>query len=199
MTGKKIRSMLFILMMGMMLVLAGCNPENGTQESSSSTMSSSSSSSSSTASSSAAGTAKSSDQAVTRKITVYFPDENGEKLIAETRTIHSKAVCEDAVEELLKGPEKKGSFAIFPKKTKLIGVTLKNGTAKVNFNRALKEDFTGGSTGEEMLVGSLVDTLTAIEGVKNVQILIEGKEIDSLSGHLDLSTPVGPMKHLIAK
>ncbi|MBQ5389910.1 MAG: GerMN domain-containing protein, partial [Anaerovibrio sp.] len=59
--------------------------------------------------------------------------------------------------------------------------------------------FVGGSTGEEMLVGSLVNTLTEFPEIKKVQILVEGKEIDSLSGHLDLSRPVERMPELIKK
>ena len=45
----------------------------------------------------------------------------------------------------------------------------------------------------------MVNTLTEFPEIKKVQILVEGKEIDSLSGHLDLSRPVERMSELIKK
>lgn len=47
-----------------------------------------------------------------------------------------------------------------------------------------------------MLVGSIVDTLTEFPEVKRVQILIDGKAIESLSGHMDLTQPLARMKQL---
>ena len=48
-----------------------------------------------------------------------------------------------------------------------------------------------------MLVGSVVDTLTEFPEVKKVQILIDGKKVESLSGHMDLSQPMGRMADLL--
>ena len=51
------------------------------------------------------------------------------------------------------------------------------------------ERFVGGSTGEEMLIGSLVNTLTEFPEITKVQITVNGKEIETISGHLDTSAP----------
>ena len=40
-----------------------------------------------------------------------------------------------------------------------------------------------------MTIDSLVYTLTEIEGIDKVQVLIEGKAIESLAGHYDWSEP----------
>jgi spore germination protein GerM len=74
---------------------------------------------------------------------------------------------------------------------------VKDGLATVDFTKELTTRFVGGSTGEEMLVGSLVNTLTEFPEVTSVLILVEGKEIDTISGHLDTSVPFKRMGELL--
>ena len=131
-------------------------------------------------------------------VKLYFPDENGEKLVAEMRKIKAKPDKYTAVmNALAEGPKEKGRVAILPKKAKVKGVTVEKETAKVNFSKELTEKFAGGSTGEEMLVGSVADTLTEFPEVKRVQILVNGKSIETISGHMDLSAPVERMGDLL--
>ena len=40
-----------------------------------------------------------------------------------------------------------------------------------------------------MLIGSLVNTLTEFPEITKVQITVNGKEIETISGHLDTSAP----------
>ena len=61
----------------------------------------------------------------------------------------------------------------------------------------LQKNFVGGSTGEEMLVGSVVNTLTEFPEIQKVQILVDGQEVETLSGHMDLSQPLPRMTELL--
>lgn len=175
-------------------MLAGCD-EQGKAGSGSSQAVTSESSSSSAASSAA------SQKAAVMDISVYYPDVNATGLVAVTKTVKAQEAekYKAAVEALLAGTDDKKLTAVFPKKAKLRKVSVSGGVAKVDFDKNLISGFVGGSTGEEMLVGSLVNTLTEFPEIKKVQILVEGKEIDSLSGHLDLSRPVERMPELIKK
>ena len=132
-------------------------------------------------------------------IKVYYPDEQGMKLIADKRTVtlDGQEKYTAAMESLLEGTKEKGQTNIIPKQAKLRSVKVENGTATVDFTGDLVKDFVGGSTGETMLVGSVVDTLTEFPEVKKVQILIDGKKVESLSGHMDLSQPMGRMADLL--
>ena len=132
-------------------------------------------------------------------IKVYYPDEQGMKLIADKRTItlDQQEKYTAAMESLLEGTTEKGQTNIIPKQTKLRSVKVANGTATVDFTGDLRKDFVGGSTGETMLVGSIVDTLTEFPEVKKVQILIDGKKVESLGGHMDLSQPLTRMTDLL--
>lgn len=49
----------------------------------------------------------------------------------------------------------------------------------------------GGSTAEALAVYAIVNSVTAnLPSVKRVQILIDGKDVDTLAGHLDLRRPL---------
>lgn len=127
------------------------------------------------------------------KVKVYFPDDAGINLIAVNRTIEIKNDAEKysaVVNLLLKNPTEKDLTVIFPKNAKINAVTYKDGTAFVDFDKNITKAFVGGSTGEELLVNSVVKTLTEFKEVQQVRFLIDGKEIETLAGHMDLSAPI---------
>ena len=66
------------------------------------------------------------------------------------------------------------------------------GVAYVDFSRELTQNHPGGSSAEELTVYSLSNTLIAnFPAIKMVRILVEGREIPSIAGHLDLTLPYG--------
>ena len=176
------------------VALAGCSEQDKAGGGSSASLASSSSSSS-------AASSSADRKSAVMDISVYYPDVNATGLVAVAKTVKAQEAdkYKAAVEALLAGTDDKKLTTVFPKKTRLLKVSVSGGVAKVDFDKNLISGFVGGSTGEEMLVGSLVNTLTEFPEIKKVQILVEGKEIDSLSGHLDLSRPVERMPELIKK
>jgi len=133
------------------------------------------------------------------KVNVYYPKDDGTGLVAVTRTVNTEKDDKytAAMKSLLTGTKEKGQTAVIPKKTKLHSVTVTDGTATVDFSKELQQNFSGGSTGEEMLVGSIVDTLTEFPEVEKVRILIDGAKVETLSGHMDLSEPIARMPELL--
>ena len=133
------------------------------------------------------------------KVRVYFPKNDGMGLAAVSRTV--KIDKEDkytaALKSLLTGTTEKGQTNIIPKQTKLRSVTVNNGTAVADFSKEMQTNFNGGSTGEEMLIGSIVNTLTDFPEVTKVRIRIEGRDVETLSGHMDLSDPLPRMAELL--
>ena len=175
------------------MVLAGCDEQKQGEAGSKTVVSSSSNSSSSSSSSSQSGS-----KAQLVNIKVYYPDENATGLVAVEKSIKdTDNKYQAAVEALMAGTEKKGLANVFPKKAKLLQVTVSGKVAKVNFSRELQKNFVGGSTGEEMLVGSVVNTLTEFPEIQKVQILVDGQEVETLSGHMDLSQPLPRMTELL--
>lgn len=194
---KRLRVILLAVLAMALLVTAGCDPNNekGTPGGSSAAISGNSGASAGSAATSS-GTEKAAKK---MNIKVYYPDKQGMKLIAVKRTIKADGSDKytEAIKSLLQGPRDKGQIAVIPKQARLKSVTVKGDVAYVDFSQDLVKKFTGGSTGEEMLVGSVVDTLTEFPEIKKVQILVEGKEIETLAGHMDLSSPIARMAGLL--
>lgn len=175
------------------MVLAGCDEQKQGEAGSKTVVSSSSSSSFSSSSSSQSGS-----KAQLVNIKVYYPDENATGLVAVEKSIKdTDNKYQAAVEALMAGTDKKGLANVFPKKAKLLQVTVSGKVAKVDFSRELQKNFVGGSTGEEMLVGSVVNTLTEFPEIQKVQILVDGQKVETLSGHMDLSQPLPRMTELL--
>lgn len=132
-------------------------------------------------------------------VKVYYPDDSGMRLVEVEREVVVDDTTDKytaAVESLLEEPDEDNLTKIFPNNAAIRSVTVENGLAIVDLDGKFLKNFVGGSTGEELLVGSVVDTLTNFPEVTRVQFLVDGKEIETLSGHMDLSTPLERMKDL---
>ena len=132
-------------------------------------------------------------------IKVYYPDDSGMKLVEVEREIvidDSTDKYTAAVETLLNEPGEDNLTKIFPNNAAIRSVEVADGLATVDFDGSFLKNFVGGSTGEEFLIGSVVDTLTNFPEVKQVKFLVDGQEIETLSGHMDLSTPLERMSDL---
>jgi spore germination protein GerM len=66
-----------------------------------------------------------------------------------------------------------------------------DGEVFVDFSRELMTTHPGGSLNELLTVYTIVQALTAnLPVVTAVQLLVDGKEVDTLSGHVDLRRPL---------
>ena len=76
------------------------------------------------------------------------------------------------------------------------------GLAVIDLNPIFADNHSSGVLVEELTVASLVQTLaTNVPGLTRVKILVDGKERDTLAGHLDLTDffDVGAMGTLVAQ
>ena len=134
---------------------------------------------------------------------LYFSDTNERFLVPEKRYIPKGKNNVEKVTELVKAlleGSKTGLVDTFPKNVNLQSVKIEGGeTVYVSFGKNLVKYHPGGSTSEMATVYSLTNTLTAnIPAVKKVKILIEGKEVESLRGHIDLRYPFTMNRDLLA-
>ncbi len=128
------------------------------------------------------------------KTKIYFSDDQEMNLIAENLTLADGSDVEKAAQEviaaLIAGPKNSSLLPTIPSGTRLLGVKVSNGLATVDFSAELRDNHSGGSSGENMTVYSIVDSLTELKGIDRVQILIEGQKVDTLAGHIDLQEPL---------
>lgn len=125
------------------------------------------------------------------QINVYFSTEDAQYLVAEQREIiEDDDLYFQIIAELNKGPESENLSATIPEEVELLEYDLDEDVLILNFNSALRENHWGGSTGELLTIYSIVNSYTALNEVQSVQILLEGQEVETLVGHLDLSRPL---------
>jgi len=109
------------------------------------------------------------------ELTLYFADSDGNGLVAEKRTVHYStniAIEKLVVEQLLKGPEMSGALASIPSGTKIVNVSVVDNVCFVS----LDEGFTNQNyeIQEAVVIYSIVDSLTELKSVKQVQISVNG-------------------------
>lgn len=119
---------------------------------------------------------------VTRTFTVYFGNSNADAVVGEKREVtfpEDKKLEQVVFEELAKGPKTNGLTAVIPQGTKLLSVETKNGVCYLNLSREFVDNSHTGTAGESMIINSIVNSLTELQGVNSVQFLIDGKKRDA--------------------
>lgn len=133
-------------------------------------------------------------------VTVYNGTKDAKNLVSETHVVlKNDHPAQTAMELLVAGSKNVDLLSVVPKGTKLRSITIKDGIAYVDFNDKLIKNNTGGSASEILLVGAIVNTLTEFHSIEKVQILVEGKKIDTISGHMDISEPLSRSEKIIKK
>ncbi len=136
-----------------------------------------------------------STQAGVRAMTLYFADESGDSLVAETREmleaedLHGRITT--LVAALGQGPTRRGVAALPPGTTVLHAYLDDTGMLTLDLSRAFQQGFRGGTRAEELAVGSLVRTLGAnVPEAHRVLVVCNGAPIASLAGHVPLDQPL---------
>ena len=129
--------------------------------------------------------------------TLFFVAEDGMALVAREQDVSSSR-ADDAltrahviVEQQL-GPAPPPLVSPFPEGTRLNAIYLTpTGDAFVDLSLEVTREHRGGSLDELFTVYALVNAVTSnVPEVTAVQILIEGREVDTLAGHVDLRHPL---------
>ena len=129
--------------------------------------------------------------AETVPVKVYFGTHNGRYLVAEVSQLKpGPQLMQQALEILANGPRGNELVAVIPKATKVKSVVVRDRMAIVDFSAELVKRGFGGSATEILAVAAIVNTLTEFPDVERVQILVEGKRVDTLFGHIDVYDPL---------
>ncbi len=114
-----------------------------------------------------------------KTLTLYFGDSDAEKVVAEKRevTINKGDSVEKAIIlELMKGPEDEQMNPVMPKGTRLLSAKTESGRCTLDFSKEFVDNHPGGTSGEAMTLYSIINSLTELSTIKEVQFLIEGEK-----------------------
>ena len=121
-----------------------------------------------------------------KPVMLYFPCESSSVVVPVTRMVYSNADVNTAVLELAKGPSAQSPLeSALPAGCGLIDVQVVDGVAKVNFTKEFA-NLVQNSDGGRLALKALVLTCTQFDGVKSVQILVEGEPYDPGQGTLSV-------------
>lgn len=125
------------------------------------------------------------------QVKLYVLASSGQNLATDEEEIPLEASLQRQASEVVRLLLRRS--ASFPRGVELRDVFITSqGVAYVDFSRELVENHPGGSSAEELTVYGLSNTLIAnFPAIKMVRILVEGREISTIAGHLDLSLPYG--------
>jgi spore germination protein GerM len=135
--------------------------------------------------------------AAERKITatLYYVADDGMSLVGVQREVpFGESVVDQARHILLAqiGSPAAPLASAIPAGTALRALYVtERGDAFVDLSPEAQTKHTGGALDELFTVYTIVDALTVnLPAITRVQILIDGKEVDTLSGHVDLRHPL---------
>jgi spore germination protein GerM len=129
------------------------------------------------------------------KARLFYVADNGTKLTSVERDVpYGDGPIEQAREILTAqiAPVVEPLVSAVPAGTSLRAVFItENGEAFVDLSGEVVSAHIGGTLGELLTVYTIVNALTEnLPAIAAVQVLVDGKEVETLSGHIDLRRPL---------
>jgi spore germination protein GerM len=135
--------------------------------------------------------------AAARKITatLYYISEDGLSLIGVQREVPFGDPVDEQARRIIEaqlGSAPAPLSSAVPEATSLRSLFLSTkGEAYVDLSADARTRHTGGALDELFTIYAIVNALTVnLPAITRVQILVEGKEVDTLAGHVDLRHPL---------
>jgi spore germination protein GerM len=128
-------------------------------------------------------------------IIVWFASSQEDALIAEKRRLQPGSTpverAKASLQELIAGPAG-NAVRTLSAEVRIRELFIDDrGTAYIDFSEALGRTQPGGPWAEMLTLRSILQTLVAnVPEIKQVQILIEGREVETLAGHVDIRRPL---------
>jgi len=136
--------------------------------------------------------------------TLYFVAEDGISLVADTSEVPFGASPSEQARHVLEaelGPVTRGHLSAISAGVKVNAIYFTSkGDAYVDLSHEIITGHPGGSLNESLTVYSIVLALTTnVREITAVQILVDGKQIDTLAGHIDLRQPLAADQRWVQK
>jgi hypothetical protein len=145
-----------------------------------------------------AGSPAPASTAEARKIqaALFYVSDDGSALVSRTREVLYGATTAEQIRRIVEAQVQvplDGTATAIPPGTTVRGVFIgAHNEAFVDLAGAIRSGHSGGSLNEALAVYAIINAVTVnIPDVAAVQILIDGRQVDTLAGHIDLRYPLG--------
>ena len=113
-------------------------------------------------------------------VTLYFLNIETGELMPEARKLDAKELVKEPykilIELLMQGPKNEKMIKLIPNGTRLNGIEIKNDCLYIDFSNEMINEQKLGKEQEELIIKSIVNTVTELKEINSVRILIDGKE-----------------------
>ena len=120
------------------------------------------------------------EQMRTALVTLYYVNKETKELTPEGRMIDVKNLLTDPYETLvnllIEQPKNEKLQSAIPNETKVLGAELKGDVVYLDLSNEFIENHEGGEKAEQATIKAIVNTLTELNEVSGVKILINGQE-----------------------
>lgn len=130
-----------------------------------------------------------SNTSITKSITIYCPSEDPRYLKEETVniTLHPNRHQEELIVEYLIS---NASCQFLPKDTQVLDVQIHETICYVNLNNQFLVSYLPEGITSSVAIYGIVNTLTELNHISKVQILVEGEVVNNFQGTFPLKTPL---------
>lgn len=112
--------------------------------------------------------------------TLYYQNKETKELMPEGRMIDSKDLLTDPyatlITLLIEGPKNEKLQTVMPEGTRVLKAELKGDIVYLDLSKEFIDNHKGGQEAENMTIYAIVNTLTQLNEVNKVKILINGRE-----------------------
>jgi hypothetical protein len=128
------------------------------------------------------------------EVQLFFAGQGREPLVQETAFIpgcnDEESCVQGVVEALIEGSQQ-GGLPVLPPQTQLLNVEIQNDLVRLDFSDELVNFHPGGSLSELQTIYALANSLSlSFPYIRQVQLLIEGQELQTLKGHARIDQPI---------
>lgn len=134
------------------------------------------------------------------ELILYYPNSTKDYLVPELRVVprENEYIEKMAINELLKGTKDNNLATIIPENTRVLSLYVTDNIAYVSFSKDLIEK-SYNEKEEAFIIYSIVNTLTSLPEIEEVQILIDGKSENVLYKHYSIKEPLNFSDMIVTK
>lgn len=132
------------------------------------------------------------DNTRVRESIAYFEDNNGFIVPIKTKIPWEEGIAKAVVKNLVKGSnldmqlKDLGVHGVMPEGTQILGMSISDGTCKVDFSKNILN--TESYEQEKNMMSAIAYTLTEFSTIDNVEVMVEGEYLPSLSNGYSIDT-----------
>lgn len=124
-------------------------------------------------------------------LNLYFINK-ADMLQIENRTVNIKnnQIVEGILDEIKSGPKNKKLLSAIDDRSEIISYEIESKVCYLNFNEAFIESDVWNSRNKNLIIWSIVNSLTELEQIEKVQILVNGKTLNSITNAVRFYGPI---------